>query len=188
VSAKSRRKKSRLFSRKHSKKKRGAPKQGTLINSAIAVLSIFLIAFIFSFSQRTAQKGIPIEVTFPALPDPGTAEEIYIPPVLDIEVEVLNGCGESGLAGTLSNHLRINDIDVVRSENADHFEYTETMVILRNEHLPHLLQVTKALGMEESDLRVKKQPDESSDVSITLIIGKDFSSIEPFRNAADISF
>ena len=42
--------------------------------------------------------------------------------------------------------------------------------------------------MEESDLRVKKQPDESSDVSITLIIGKDFSSIEPFRNAADISF
>jgi hypothetical protein len=42
--------------------------------------------------------------------------------------------------------------------------------------------------MDESDPRVKKQPDESSDVSITLIIGKDFSSIEPFRNNLDIAF
>jgi hypothetical protein len=188
VTPRFRRNKSQIFSKNPSKRTKGKSRQGAVVNSAIAVLSLFLIAFIFSFSQRTTQKGISIEVTFPALPDPVAPTEIYTPPIQDIEVEVLNGCGKPGLAGTLSNHLRINEIDVVRSENAENFEYTETLVILRNEHLPHLLKVIKALGMDESDPRVKKQPDESSDVSITLIIGKDFSSIEPFRNNLDIAF
>ncbi len=188
MTPRARRNKSKFFSRKPSKKAKGKSRQGAVVNSAIAVLSLFLIAFIFSFSQRTTQKGISIKVNFPVLPDPKTPTEIYKEPIQDIEVEVLNGCGKSGLAGSLSNHLRINEIDVVRSENAENFEYTETLVILRNEHLPHLLKVIKALGIDESDPRVKKQPDESSDVSITLIIGKDFSSIKPFRNSPDIAF
>jgi hypothetical protein len=188
VTPRSRRKKSKLFSKKPSKRIKGKSKQGAVINSAIAVLSLFLIAFIFSFSQRTAQNGVSINVTFPALPEPKTPLEIYVPPVQDIEIEVLNGCGKSGLANKLSDYLRENKIDVVRSENAEHFDYTETLVILRNEQQSHLKKVVETLGLGLDDPRVKIQPDESSDVSITLIIGGDFSSLEPFLNNSDTAF
>ena len=89
------RKKSALFSKKK-RSKRGGQKdlQGSLINSAIVVLSLLLVAFIFSFTTRQTHHGVPIEVTFPALPDqPRLAVEIYEQkPVMDIEVEILNGC------------------------------------------------------------------------------------------------
>jgi len=51
-------KKSALFSKKV-KSKRGGHKdlQGSLINSAIVVLSLLLVAFIFSYPSRTAKAG-----------------------------------------------------------------------------------------------------------------------------------
>ena len=49
-----------------------------LVNSGIAVMSLLLVAFIFSFSERQVQSGVPIEVKFPSMPDtPKLATEIY---------------------------------------------------------------------------------------------------------------
>ena len=88
------RKKSALFSKKK-RSKRGGQKdlQGSLINSAIVVLSLLSVAFIFSFTTRQTHHGVPIEVTFPTLPEqPRLAVEIYEQkPVIDIEVEIQNG-------------------------------------------------------------------------------------------------
>jgi len=69
-----------------------AQKMG-LVNSAIAILSLLLVAFIFSFSNRQTQSGVPIEVTFPTMSDaPKLATEIYkANPVMDIQIEILNG-------------------------------------------------------------------------------------------------
>ncbi len=39
-----------------------------LVNTGIAVMSLLLVAFIFSFSGRQTQSGVPIEIKFPALP------------------------------------------------------------------------------------------------------------------------
>ena len=113
-----------------------AQKMG-LVNSAIAILSLLLVAFIFSFSNRQTQSGVPIEVTFPTMSDaPKLATEIYkANPVMDIQIEILNGCGEPGLAAKFSDLLRNIRVDVVRSENADHFDYEKTMLIQRNENI-----------------------------------------------------
>ena len=92
-------------------------------------------------------------------------------PVMDIEVEILNGCGVSGLASKVSDLLRDNNVDVVRSENADNFNYTQTMLILRNENLEDLNYVAKSLGLNPAeDPRVIHQPDESLSVDLTLIL------------------
>ena len=132
------RKKSSLFTKKR-KLNKGSRKdfQGSMINSAIVVLSLLLVAFIFSFITKQTHNGVPIEITFPDIPNqPRLAVEIYEKkPIMDIEVEILNGCGVSGLASKVSDLLRDNNIDVVRSENADNFNYTQTMLILRNENL-----------------------------------------------------
>ena len=174
--------------RKKSKRSSHKDFQGSLLNSAIVVLSLLLVAFIFSFTTRQTHHGVPIEVTFPDLPEqPRLAVEIYEQkPVMDIEVEILNGCGIVGLASKVSDLLRDYNVDVVRSENADNFNYTQTMLILRNENLEHLNYVAKSLGMNPTeDARVIHQPDESLSVDLTLIIGQDFKSIRSIQSYID---
>ncbi len=108
-----------------------------IINAGIAVMSVLLFAFIFSFSSRQSQSGVPIRaVTFPTTDEvTKLATEIYeANPILDIEVEILNGCGEPGIAARFSEFLRDKRVDVVRSENADNFDYTKTVLIQRNEN------------------------------------------------------
>jgi hypothetical protein len=181
-------KKSSFFNKKK-KSKKGSRKdlQGTIINSAIVVLSLLLVAFIFSFTTKQTHNGVPIEIIFPDIPEPRLAVEIYEKkPVMDIEVEILNGCGVVGLASKVSDLLRDNNIDVVRSENADNFNYTQTMLILRNENLEELNYVAKSLGLNPTeDPRVIHQPDESLSVDLTLILGKDFSSIKSIQAYID---
>ena len=183
------RKKSSFFNKKK-KSKKGSRKdfQGSMINSAIVVLSLLLVAFIFSFTTKQTHNGVPIEFTFPDIPNqPRLAVEIYEKkPIMDIEVEILNGCGVLGLASKVSDLLRDNNIDVVRSENADNFNYTQTMLILRNENLEELNYVAKSLGLNPTeDPRVIHQPDESLSVDLTLILGKDFSSIKSIQAYMD---
>jgi len=171
-----------FFSSKSSRPAKRRDIKGSFINSAIVILSLLLVAFIFSFSNRQIQTGIPIEITFPSLPEtPKLAVAIYEQkPILDIEVEILNGCGVPGLAGKISDYLRSQQMDVVRSENADHYNYDQTILILRNENSDGLKIIAKSFGIDIKDEnRIKHIPDDQLNVDITVIIGSDFATIKP---------
>ena len=171
-----------FFSSKSSRPAKRRDIKGSLINSAIVILSLLLVAFIFSFSNRQIQTGIPIEITFPSLPEtPKLAVAIYEQkPILDIEVEILNGCGVPGLAGKISDYLRSQQMDVVRSENADHYNYDQTILILRNENSDGLKIIAKSFGIDIKDEnRIKHIPDDKLNVDLTVIIGSDFDTIKP---------
>ena len=45
---------------------------------------------------------------------------------MDIEVEILNGCGEKGAADLYTVFLRHHGFDVVDFKNASHFNYNKT--------------------------------------------------------------
>ena len=155
-------------------------KQMGIVNAGIGV------AFIFSFSNRQTQTAVPIKaVTFPTSDEaPKLATEIYeANPVLDIEVEILNGCGEPGVAAKFSEFLRDKRVDVVRSENADNFDYSTTILILRNENTEGLKYVADALKFDtRNSNQVMISIDPESDVDVTLIIGKDFNSITTVKS------
>ena len=157
-----------------------------IINAGIAVMSVLLFAFIFSFSNRQTQTGVPIKaVTFPSSNEtPKLATEIYeANPFLDIEVEILNGCGEPGIAATFSEFLRVKRVDVDRSENADNFDYENTVLIQRNEKTSGLKYVADALNFDIKNYKqVITSIDPNSDVDITLVIGKDFNSINSIKS------
>ncbi|MDB9884285.1 LytR C-terminal domain-containing protein [Candidatus Marinimicrobia bacterium] len=156
-----------------------------VINSAIAILSLLLVAFIFSFSERQTQSGVPIEVRFPTMNDaPKLATEIYeANPVMDIQIEILNGCGEPGIAAKFSDFLRNIRVDVVRSDNADHFDYDKTILIQRNENIFGMKHVASALGFDiNNSNQVITAADPNLDVDITLVIGKDFRSISSIKS------
>lgn len=179
---KRRKKNTLLYNPRTNRPKKRKDIQGTIVNSAIVILSLLLIAFIFSFSNRQIQNGVPIEVKFPAIQNtPKLAVEIYEQnPILDIEVEVLNGCGIPGMAGKISDFLRSKQLDVVRSENADHYNYDQTLIILRNENFDGLKKIADLFAMDEkNDPRVKHLPNEQLSVDVTIILGKDISKIKP---------
>lgn len=141
-----------------------------------------LVAFIFSFSNRQTQSGVPIEITFPDLTKTSiNAVDIFEQnPIHNIQVEILNGCGLPGIAGKMSDFLRKNQLDVVRAENADHFNYDQTLIISRNENQDGLKLVAGAFGLElDNSSRIKHIPDEKLDVDVTVIIGSDYKSIKP---------
>ena len=170
-------------STKQSKKK--LQSQNMTLNGAIGIVGVLLLGFIISFSRNESHSGVPVEVTFPEVVDqPRLAVEVFEKnPILDIKVEVLNGCGVQGLAGKTAEFLRSKQVDVVRSDDADHHNYPKTVIIQRNENIESLKRVSDAFGVLMDDKsRIKIVPDETLGVDVTVILGKDYESFPEFNS------
>lgn len=164
--------------------KKVKPRTKFIYNILIVVLATVIVGFIYSFAQKSGASGVSIEN--PKLNDEQKTQlavDIYeANPILNIKVEVLNGCGEKGIAGKIADFLRTEHIDVVRSENANNFEYERTTLIQRSDDLFNLKTVANALNFDINDEdRVIIQPSSTSDVDLTLILGKDYRSVKPIK-------
>ena len=167
----------------HRKKK--SQSQSMTLNAAIGIVGVLLLGFIYSFSRNVTHTGVPIEVTFPKIDSRPLAVDVYQKnPIQNIKVEVLNGCGLKGIAARTADFLRVNHIDVVRSDNADHYDYPNTVIISRNENVESLKAVSRSFGVTLDDkTHIMTDPDESLGVDVTVILGKDitnFTAISDF--------
>ena len=162
------------------RKKNSHPYKNLPLDIAIGITGILLIGFIYSLSQNTVHTGVPIKVTFPEIDTPKMlAKELYsVDPIKNIRVEILNGCGIKGIAAKTSDFLRSKHrIDVVRSENADKFDYSKTIIIGRNEELDKILSISKAFDISINNTNhIRHVPDETLGVDVTIILGKDINS------------
>tara|TARA_Y100001970_G_C14090861_1_gene779967 strand:+ start:599 stop:1141 length:543 start_codon:yes stop_codon:yes gene_type:complete len=158
------------------RRKKKAQSQSITLNAAIGIVGVLLLGFIFSFSRNITHTGVPIEVTFPEIRNqPRLAVDVYEEnPIQNIKVEVLNGCGITGIAAKTADLLRSNQVDVIRSDNADHHDYPNTVIISRNENVESLKAVSESFGLAMNDEKhVLIVPDESLGVDVTVILGKD---------------
>lgn len=165
-------------------KKKSTPQTKFVYNILIVVLAIVVVGFIYSFAQKSWTTGVAIQnPQLNNVQKTQLAIDLYeANPILDIKVEVLNGCGEKGLAAKISDFLRTEHIDVVRSENADNFDYERTILIQRSDNLFNLKTTAKALNFDINDeARVIIRPSSTADVDLTLILGKDYRSVKPIR-------
>ena len=162
------------------RQKNNSPYNDLPLDIAIGIVGILLLSFIYSFSKKTTHTGIPVEVTFPDPNEPRMlAKEVYQKnPMRNIKIEVLNGCGIKGIAAKTSEYLRSNHrIDVIRSDNADRYDYPNTLIIGRNENLEKILLVSKSFGVSIDNKNiVRHEPNESLGVDVTVILGKDINS------------
>jgi hypothetical protein len=149
--------------------------QSMTLNAAIGIVGVLLLGFIYSFSHNVTHTGTTIEVIFPKVEVTKLAVDVYQEnPIRNIKVEVLNGCGIKGIAGKTADFLRSKQMDVIRSDNADHHKYPNTVFISRNENIESLRAVSKSFGVALNDeSRILIVPDESLDVDVTVILGKD---------------
>ena len=94
-----------------------------------------------------------------------------------IQVEVLNGCGISGVAEKFTDYLRSNHFDVVQTGNYISFDVDKSMVIDRTGNRANAVKVADALGIDHKNIIQQINNDYILDVS--LIIGKDFKQLKP---------
>ena len=82
--------------------------------------------------------------------------------------------------------LRNNNIDVLNSDDADHYNYTHTLIISRKGNIQILKEVSSLLEIDIKDKNhVLNNPVSDSDVDLTVIIGSDYTSIKPVMEFLD---
>lgn len=96
-----------------------------------------------------------------------------------IQVEILNGCGVSGVADRFTDYLRGNDVDVVKTGNYIKFDVEETIVIDRIGNKANALHVAEILNMNEGNAITQINNDYFVDV--TIIIGRDYFKQSPIK-------
>jgi hypothetical protein len=89
-----------------------------------------------------------------------------------VVVEVLNGCGKSGVAENVAAHLRDLGFDVMYVGNADDFDYGETMVVDRTGDRTKARAVAGALGRAT----VVCQVSSTFFVDVTVVLGNDIAT------------
>ena len=139
--------------------------QGLLLNAAIVFLSVLLLVLIVALGTR---------IIYPRIVNERAEQES---PLISevIQLEVLNGCGISGIANRFTSVLRSNGFDVVETGNFDHFKLQQTIVISRSGTIKNAMQVAKALGVDEVNVLREESPDFYLDV--TVVIGHDFEQL-----------
>ncbi len=94
-----------------------------------------------------------------------------------IQVDVLNGSGLQGAAGSCTSYLRARGFDVVESRNYKTSDVEESLVIDRIGDMKNAERVAYALGIKKKNIVQQLNHDYYVDVSI--VIGKDFASLKP---------
>ena len=92
------------------------------------------------------------------------------------QVEVLNGCGVSGVAALTHEYLRRFGFDVVNVENAAGFDYSETIVIDRGGDEQVARRLARILDTENVIRQVR--PDLM--LQVTVILGADYENLNPY--------
>ncbi len=101
-----------------------------------------------------------------------------------VQLNVLNGCGKSGVADKVTLYLRNLGFDVVDIGNYQNFNVKETLVIDRvgiknnvDNAIPFL--VATHLGITNSN--VVQQINPLFYVNTTIVIGNDFDKLKPWK-------
>lgn len=96
-----------------------------------------------------------------------------------LQVEVLNACGASGIASTVTQYLRDHDVDVVNVGNYTRFDLNKTMLWERIKKADSQ-RIAQLLGVSEDNIDSKI--DTNLQLDITIILGSDYATLKPFNN------
>jgi hypothetical protein len=96
-----------------------------------------------------------------------------------IQVELLNGCGVTGIADRFTDYLRSKDFDVVNTGNYYTFDIDETLVIDRIGNVANAKKVAEAIGIKPE--KAFSQMNDDYFLDVTVIIGKDYHKLKPVK-------
>ncbi|MCF8267729.1 MAG: LytR C-terminal domain-containing protein [Ignavibacteriales bacterium] len=118
-------------------------------------------------------------IKFVSDPEPVITKVAGQEPSEIIQIEVLNGSGIDGVAARVTDFLRNNGFDVVKTGNYMTSDIDETMIIDRSGNEANARKTAKILGVPENTILVQTNRDYFLDVSV--IIGKDYFKLTPIK-------
>lgn len=100
-----------------------------------------------------------------------------------INLQVLNGCGERGLANRLADQIEMAvknplAVRVIDTDNFDNFGVEKTFVISRTSNLEAARLLSDQLGLG-ADVIYREIEDNYLDIGATLVLGNDYLTIFP---------
>lgn len=143
-----------------------------LVNGALGVLALLAVALLYGLiSGALFHPSEPVREEDSS----GLVSDI-------IQVEVLNGCGVSGLAAETREYLVERRFDVVNVGDYEHFDRTTSVVIDRVGNSENASRVAEALGIPPERVLEEVRPDFYLDA--TVVLGSDYAALAPFEDQA----
>ncbi|MCK5738151.1 LytR C-terminal domain-containing protein [bacterium] len=151
---------------------------------ALVIVNVFLIA---SFSSRflggdssRAETNVHGSEGIAAT---ATAPDEDVIPGTQLTVEILNGCGQPGVAGKVESYLRQKSCDVVATGNYQTYDVEKTFVIDRKHNgMVYGNEVAKKLGLPVNSNTIVPFMSPERQVHVTVVIGKDYKQLPPFKD------
>ena len=142
-----------------------------LLNVALAAAGLVVLVLLYGLVART----------FTPRTDPRRAAnpESLLGDV--IQVEVRNGAGEGGLAGTLTTYLRRRGFDVIESGNHSSFDVDSSFVVDRVGNPAAAARVAAAVGVPPS--RIRQDTAQRRFLDVSVVIGRDYPALPAFSAA-----
>ncbi len=95
-----------------------------------------------------------------------------------IQVNVLNGCGQDGIARRTMDYLRARGFDVVEITNFGRFDVDRSFVIDRVGDTLSAAKAAYALGIPDS--LVTADIDSTLYLRCSIVLGRDYAALRPF--------
>lgn len=172
----------RVTKKKKSKAKKPVYKRSTTKNkSAFASLkpkvNLLVIWGLVVINAVLISSFIHKIVTPQKVPDIISTTPIVNP----VRVQVLNGCGVSGIANDFSEYLQQQRYDVIEVGNAATWDYENTVIINRERRDKKYIDKFREIIGISKDLVYPIKNDEN-DSDITLIIGSDYETLKIYKS------
>lgn len=135
-------------------------------------------------ATEVVQEEVQQKPEFPVQNDPAPSTD-YLTPIPElIQVEVLNGCGGQGIAKFLSDQLRKYNYDVINSGNYLEggklkWDVEKTRLIDQIGNIEQARKLGELMGIDYAQVESFENPSPIAD--ITIVIGKDYSSLTIFK-------
>lgn len=142
-------------------------KKQSLLNIAVILLILFNGMQLYGiFSGHSPSVGTAVKKE---------NDTTHVP----LQINILNGCGVSGVGNTMTKYCRQMGYDVVEMGNYKKFDVEHSLVIDRSGKATEAQQLASLLGIEKKN--VVQQFNNDQMVSASVVIGKDFKSLTPWK-------
>lgn len=146
------------------------------LDSIIIILSFIIIVFGWSLSKTFLDQNILLNTSSSKIESTPKIKLFENYDNQTLKVAILNGCGISGLGNQFSDLLNSKyGLVIVRTENADNFDYEMTKVVIINDSNPNIENLLTILGMTINNENVEFNSSYNPQEDIQIIIGKDYS-------------
>ena len=143
-------------------------------------LFIFLISTYFFIEQFYTNNSNSKKTDLSSLIQKSKSEKKFGE---KIQIKILNGCGDKGVADLYKNFLRNKGYDVIDYGNAENFNHINTKLKIHSKnHENFIFEIVEILSIKPDKLEYNYSKNIFYD--LTLIIGRDYKNLDSFNEVA----